>query len=165
MTIRGAPHSYRLSVTASIVGSVVECSPATRAARVRFPDDAETFFPSSLCHPGRDPLCPLSDRHNCWTVEEIFRGKKKPRGDGFKLWMVCQFYRLDKLGFAGGLLFDVSCSLFPLDFNLHWGNSRESPGMFFHIWGNSRVKGRPRTRYILYIIYMCSSPIGWRIFS
>ncbi len=26
---------------ASIVGSVVECSPATRAARVRFPDDAE----------------------------------------------------------------------------------------------------------------------------
>ena len=27
----------------SIVGSVVECSPATRAARVRFPDDA-TFF-------------------------------------------------------------------------------------------------------------------------
>ena len=25
---------------ASIVGSVVECSPATRAARVRFPDDA-----------------------------------------------------------------------------------------------------------------------------
>ena len=27
-------HSY------SIVGSVVECSPATRAARVRFPDDA-----------------------------------------------------------------------------------------------------------------------------
>ena len=29
---------------ASIVGSVVECSPATRAARVRFPDDANTFF-------------------------------------------------------------------------------------------------------------------------
>ena len=28
----------------SIVGSVVECSPATRAARVRFPDDANTFF-------------------------------------------------------------------------------------------------------------------------
>ncbi len=26
-----------------IVGSVVECSPATRAARVRFPDDA-TFY-------------------------------------------------------------------------------------------------------------------------
>ena len=30
---------------ASIVGSVVECSPATRAARVRFPDDAKLF-----CH-------------------------------------------------------------------------------------------------------------------
>ena len=29
---------------ASIVGSVVECSPATRAARVRFPDDAVYFF-------------------------------------------------------------------------------------------------------------------------
>ena len=29
----------------SIVGSVVECSPATRAARVRFPDDAISFFP------------------------------------------------------------------------------------------------------------------------
>ena len=28
----------------SIVGSVVECSPATRAARVRFPDDANLFF-------------------------------------------------------------------------------------------------------------------------
>ncbi len=27
----------------SIVGSVVECSPATRAARVRFPDDAVIF--------------------------------------------------------------------------------------------------------------------------
>ena len=27
----------------SIVGSVVECSPATRAARVRFPDDAVHF--------------------------------------------------------------------------------------------------------------------------
>jgi hypothetical protein len=31
----------------SIVGSVVECSPATRAARVRFPDDAELF--GTLC--------------------------------------------------------------------------------------------------------------------
>ena len=31
----------------SIVGSVVECSPATRAARVRFPDDAELF--GALC--------------------------------------------------------------------------------------------------------------------
>ena len=28
----------------SIVGSVVECSPATRAARVRFPDDAISFW-------------------------------------------------------------------------------------------------------------------------
>jgi hypothetical protein len=31
----------------SIVGSVVECSPATRAARVRFPDDAN-FSPPQL---------------------------------------------------------------------------------------------------------------------
>ena len=33
-------HTYYVS----IVGSVVECSPATRAARVRFPDDATSFF-------------------------------------------------------------------------------------------------------------------------
>ncbi len=30
-------------LSTSIVGSVVECSPATRAARVRFPDDAKNF--------------------------------------------------------------------------------------------------------------------------
>ena len=33
----------------SIVGSVVECSPATRAARVRFPDDAVTFVAIFTC--------------------------------------------------------------------------------------------------------------------
>ena len=33
-----------LNLYLSIVGSVVECSPATRAARVRFPDDANSFF-------------------------------------------------------------------------------------------------------------------------
>ena len=33
----------------SIVGSVVECSPATRAARVRFPDDAN-FYDFSLAN-------------------------------------------------------------------------------------------------------------------
>ena len=32
----------------SIVGSVVECSPATRAARVRFPDDARNVFSALL---------------------------------------------------------------------------------------------------------------------
>ena len=32
------------NLSVSIVGSVVECSPATRAARVRFPDDANFFF-------------------------------------------------------------------------------------------------------------------------
>ena len=32
----------------SVVGSVVECSPATRAARVRFPDDAFSVFFSDL---------------------------------------------------------------------------------------------------------------------
>ena len=31
----------------SIDGSVVECSPATRAARVRFPDDAQIFWPGA----------------------------------------------------------------------------------------------------------------------
>ena len=34
-------HSYS---TARIVGSVVECSPATRTTRVRFPDNAVEFF-------------------------------------------------------------------------------------------------------------------------
>ena len=33
-----------LGLHQSIVGSVVECSPATRAARVRFPDDAVIFL-------------------------------------------------------------------------------------------------------------------------
>ena len=33
------------SIHLSIVGSAVECSPATRAARVRFPDDAKSFCP------------------------------------------------------------------------------------------------------------------------
>ena len=33
-----------------IVGSVVECSPATRAARVRFPDDANNFVCFSVHH-------------------------------------------------------------------------------------------------------------------
>ena len=32
--------SYQHPYIQCIVGSVVECSPATRAARVRFPDDA-----------------------------------------------------------------------------------------------------------------------------
>ena len=32
--------SFRHNDIQCIVGSVVECSPATRAARVRFPDDA-----------------------------------------------------------------------------------------------------------------------------
>ena len=42
---------------ASIVGSVVECSPATRAARVRFPDDAITFFPSKFYSSNKFLLC------------------------------------------------------------------------------------------------------------
>ncbi len=38
ITLRASQCHYE-----SIVGSVVECSPATRAARVRFPDDAILF--------------------------------------------------------------------------------------------------------------------------
>jgi hypothetical protein len=38
---------YNFTLHISIVGSVVECSPATRAARVRFPDDADTLFGSN----------------------------------------------------------------------------------------------------------------------
>ena len=36
-------------VRTSIGGSVVECSPATRAARVRFPADALSFYVSLAC--------------------------------------------------------------------------------------------------------------------
>ena len=39
-SIESVPHIEEIS----IVGSVVECSPATRAARVRFPDDAGLPF-------------------------------------------------------------------------------------------------------------------------
>ena len=40
----------------SIVGSVVECSPATRAARVRFPDDARLFVnPKSIQNTWQSP--------------------------------------------------------------------------------------------------------------
>ena len=34
----------------SIGGSMVECSPATRAIRVRFPADATTFFALLFVH-------------------------------------------------------------------------------------------------------------------
>ena len=39
--------SFCSSFSSGIVGSVVECPPATRAARVRFPDDASYFCPRS----------------------------------------------------------------------------------------------------------------------
>ena len=39
-SIESVPHIEEIS----IVGSVVECSPATRAARVRFQDDATIVF-------------------------------------------------------------------------------------------------------------------------
>ena len=45
---RKSENEYNIEISTnrylSIVGSVVECSPATRAARVRFPDDAVKFF-------------------------------------------------------------------------------------------------------------------------
>ena len=37
---------HKSPVLISIGGSVVECSPATRAARVRFPADASFLFPN-----------------------------------------------------------------------------------------------------------------------
>ena len=37
-------HYFGSSARVSIGGSVVECSPATRAARVRFPADASVFL-------------------------------------------------------------------------------------------------------------------------
>ena len=58
-----------------IVGSVVECSPATRAARVRFPDDAVNFF---LLFPRAQKWWAL-----CSNVfdKNVLRGKEK-FGDG-----------------------------------------------------------------------------------
>ena len=41
-------NKFEPHIQSSIVGSVVECSPATRAARVRFPDDAICFFKYKL---------------------------------------------------------------------------------------------------------------------
>ena len=50
-------HLSFLTCPMGIVGSVVECSPATRAARVRFPDDAN-FFPKSSQSAGFEPALP-----------------------------------------------------------------------------------------------------------
>ena len=49
----------------SIVGSVVECSPATRAARVRFPDDAN-FFTTSCQGFNVLFLCRLPSQQTLW---------------------------------------------------------------------------------------------------
>ena len=58
----------------SIVGSVVECSPATRAARVRFPDDA-IFFP------------PFSQRERDWLFE------KAPIASAPSIQLCCNYTR------------------------------------------------------------------------
>ena len=42
------PWTITVGVSWGIVGSVVECSPATRAARVRFPDDANFSPPTTF---------------------------------------------------------------------------------------------------------------------
>ena len=52
----------------SIVGSVVECSPATRAARVRFPDDANFFFLFLAFHRGYMRQCYHAECDN-WRQE------------------------------------------------------------------------------------------------
>ena len=46
--VTGIPYLMQSVSCRSIVGSVVECSPATRAARVRFPDDAVFFLFDTL---------------------------------------------------------------------------------------------------------------------
>ena len=61
----------------SIVGSVVECSPATRAARVRFPDDAANFFVLFVCQRGfKFMKSKTSNRFCFWIVS-----KKKHFGE------------------------------------------------------------------------------------
>ena len=52
----------------SIVGSVVECSPATRAARVRFPDDAKSFILSDLL--------PLTQLYHTYPLSQKSQKKK-----------------------------------------------------------------------------------------
>ncbi len=59
----------------SIVGSVVECSPATRAARVRFPDDAVWFcfdiFPHFLA-PKDLFILSSAQQKECWMNVQEF---------------------------------------------------------------------------------------------
>ena len=62
LTFKPAHTLWTITVGLSwgIVGSVVECSPATRAARVRFPDDANvflTFLYPSKCNMSLKIIC------------------------------------------------------------------------------------------------------------
>ena len=70
---------------ASIVGSVVECSPATRAARVRFPDDAILFFAGIasilFCF-----LSPALAGFGCNRAEEDGRAATTQRKKKKKFW-------------------------------------------------------------------------------
>ena len=62
----------------SIGGSVVECSPATRAARVRFPADAIAFFFTHAAqHLNETPFLKIKFFHNVKIKNYIFTNVNK----------------------------------------------------------------------------------------
>ncbi len=76
----------KLNFQLSIVGSVVECSPATRAARVRFPDDASSLFAPRDCFGGEqqvsvhnlhEPLVRFPDAADVHLASVFTHGQKK----------------------------------------------------------------------------------------
>ena len=62
----------------SIVGSVVECSPATRAARVRFPDDAVNFFETKAF--SRNITSRSENKRSTWNLSMFFCHQSLGRG-------------------------------------------------------------------------------------
>jgi hypothetical protein len=64
--------SYKQTINppASNVGSVVEFSPATREARVRFPDVANFWHFSSFCNQGR--VQNLLEINHFWMIQQDF---------------------------------------------------------------------------------------------
>ena len=62
------------NLSVSIVGSVVECSPATRAARVRFPDDA------TFCSELRSFIDFVWRKWNKWEIIHGIKIKKHTKG-------------------------------------------------------------------------------------
>ena len=97
---------------ASIVGSVVECSPATRAARVRFPDDADFFLagqrPFLLEQWVEEVLYFLAGPWS-WSAEVVQHCKHRLYLETFNL--VFSIYRLVSSSSAAGLQYICSTNI------------------------------------------------------